>query len=169
MNSKVPSSSSDIISSEESVARILAKEWFVRGKLLSVAFALDQRETYLSVNRLAVDTYENDISAFVKNHADYSFDDNHYRRAMLNVGSIRGIDIKVGETQMKIDVEVEPRDTHTKSHAGIFTRFQNANIKKGQLLKAGPIGEEISADTILLEVRKELQGLSLVEECKLID
>jgi hypothetical protein len=36
-------------------------------------------------------------------------------------------------------------------------------------LKAGPIGEEISADTILLEVRKELQGLSLVEECKLID
>ena len=76
---------------------------------------------------------------------------------------------KIGWIQKYHHPHLEPRDTHTKSHAGIFTRFQNANIKKGQLLKAGPIGEEISADTILLEVRKELQGLSLVEECKLID
>ena len=63
----------------------------------------------------------------------------------------------------------EPRGTHTKSHAGIFTRFQNANVKNGQLLKAGPTGEEISADTVLLEVRKELQNLSSVEECKLVE
>lgn len=39
------------ISSEENVARILSKEWFVRGKLTSVAFALEQGESYLSVNR----------------------------------------------------------------------------------------------------------------------
>lgn len=28
-----------------------------------------------------------------------------------------------------IDVEVEARDKHTKSHAGIFTRFHDKNIK----------------------------------------
>ena len=42
------------VSSEENVARILSKEWFVRGKLTSVAFALEQGESYLSVNRTAI-------------------------------------------------------------------------------------------------------------------
>lgn len=65
---------------------------------------------------------------------------------------------------MVIDVEVEPRATHTKSHAGIFTRFQNKNIKRGQLLKAGPTAEAISADTILLEVRSQLMKISHIEE-----
>lgn len=167
MNSMTSSSLSDIIASEEVVARILSKEWFVRGKLLSVAFALESGETYLSVNRPAVDTYDSDVLAFVMNHDNYAFDDNCYRRAMLAVEEVRGIDVKAGETQMKIEVEVEPRNTHTKSHAGIFTRFQNVNIKKGQLLKAGPTGEGISADAILLEVRKKLQSLSTVEDCKL--
>ena len=169
MKSKTLSFSSDIVLSEESVVRILAKDWFVKGKLLSVAFALESGETYLSVNRPAIDTYDSDVSSFVKNHDHYAFDDNSYRRAMLSVEAVRGIDVKLGETQMKIDVEVESRGTHTKSHAGIFTRFQNANVKNGQLLKAGPTGEEISTDTVLLEVRKELQNLSSVEECKLVE
>ena len=39
------------IPSEESVARILSEEWFVKDKLLSFAFALEAGETYLSVNR----------------------------------------------------------------------------------------------------------------------
>ena len=158
----------NLIPSEESVARILSEEWFVKDKLLSFAFALEAGETYLSVNRPAVETYDSDVSTFVKKHPSYAFDNTCYRRALMNVGAIRGIDVKVGETKMKIDVEVEPRAAHTKSHAGIFTRFQNANIKKGQLLKAGPTSEEVSADTVLLEVRKELLDLSTVEECKLV-
>ena len=158
------------VSSGENVARILSKEWFVRGKLTSAAFALEQGESYLSVNRTAIDTFDSDVASFVKNHNDsYAFDDSTYKRALLNVGDVRGIDVKVDQVEMKIDVEVEPRDTHTKSHAGIFTRFQNKNIKKGQLLKAGPTSEEVSGDTILLEVRKELQSLSSVEECKIVE
>ena len=153
------------VPSEENVARILSKEWFVKDKLLSVAFALDAGETYLSVNRPAIDTYDSDVSAFVKKHSSYAFDSDSYKRALLNVGDVRSIKVEVGATQMMTDVEVEPRDAHTKSHAGIFTRFQNVNIKKGQILKAGPIAEEISADTVLLEVRKELLALSTVEDC----
>ena len=157
------------VSSEENVVRILSKEWFVRGKLTSAAFALEQGESYLSVNRTAIDTYDSDVAMFVKNHSCYAFDDNTYKRALLNVGDVRGIAVKVDQVEMKIDVEVEPRDTHTKSHAGIFTRFQNKNIKKGQLLKAGPTSEEVSGDTILLEVRKELKTLSSIEERKIVE
>ena len=156
------------ISSEESVARILSKEWFVKDKLLSVAFALDAGETYLSVNRLVIDTYDSDVSSFVEKHTNYAFDNNKYRRALLNVGDVRDIKVEVGDTHMMTDVEVEPRDAHTKSHAGIFTKFQNANIKKGQVLKAGPTAEEVSADTVLLEVRKKLQSISAVEECSIL-
>ena len=157
------------VSSEENVARILSKEWFVRGKLTSVAFALEQGESYLSVNRTAIDTYDSDVAMFVKNHNSYAFDDSTYKRALLNVGDVRGIDVKVDHVEMKIDVEVEPRDIHTKSHAGIFTRIQDKNIKKGQLLKAGPTAEEVSGDTILLEVRKQLKSLSSVEDCKTVE
>ena len=158
------------VSSEENVARILSKEWFVRGKLTSAAFALEQGESYLSVNRTAINTYDNDVAMFVNNHNSYAFDDNtKYKRALLNVGDVRGIDVKTDHVEMKINVEVEPRDIHTKSHAGIFTRFQDKNIKKGQWLKAGPTAEEVSADTILLEVRKQLKSLSSVEECKIVE
>ena len=157
------------VSSEENVARILSKEWFVRGNLTSAAFALEQGESYLSVNRTAIDTYDSDVAMFVKNHNSFAFDDSTYKRALLNVGDVRGINVKVDQVEMKIDVEVEPRDTHTKSHAGIFTRIQDKNIKKGQLLKAGPTAEEVSGDTILLEVRKELKSLSSVEECKIVE
>ena len=157
------------VSSEENVARILSKEWFVRGKLTSVAFALEQGESYLSVNRTAIDTYDSDVAMFVKNHNSYAFDDSTYKRALLNVGDVRGIDVKVDHVEMKIDVEVEPRDIHTKSHAGIFTRIQDKNIKKGQLIKAGPTAEEVSGDIVFLEVRKQLKSLSSVEDCKIVE
>lgn len=134
----------------ETVARILSSEWFVRGKLNSIAFTLDPGESYLSVNRTAIESFKTDVEGFVKSHQSYAFGGDVYKLAMLNVGEIRGIDCAVGATKMKVDVEVESRDAHTKSHAGIFTRFQNKNIKRGQLLKAGPTSEEISADTILL-------------------
>ena len=109
------------------------------------------------------------MASFVKNHNSYAFDENTYKRALLNVGDVRGIDVKTDHVEMKINVEVEPRDIHTKSHAGIFTRFQDKNIKKGQFLKAGPTAVEVSGDSILLEVRKQLQDLSSVEECNIVE
>ena len=156
-----------MIPSSENVARILSKEWFVKGELQHTAFKLANGESYLSVNRTAIETYKSDVEAFVFGHPKFLYSEMNfsYRRALLNVGDVRDIDVSLGEKKMKIDVEVEPRDTHTKSHAGIFTRFQNKNIKQGQLLKAGPTAEEISADTVLLEVRMAMLEMSAVEEC----
>ena len=153
--------------SSENVARILSKEWFVRGKLNSMAFTLDLGESYLSVNRTGIESFKADVESFVMSHQSYSFGGGDYKLALLNVGEIRAIEVNVGDTNMKIDVEVEPRDTHTKSHAGIFTRFQKKNIKRGQLLKVGPVANEISANSILLEVRSELLRMATVEECQM--
>ena len=119
------------IASEENVARILSKEWFAKDRLLSVAFALNTGETYLSVNRLAIDSYDNDVLSFVQNHNSFAFGQNNYKRAVLNVGDIRDTNVSVGETKMKIDVEVEPRDTHTKSHAGYLQDSKVLILKRG--------------------------------------
>ena len=155
----------------ESIVRIIRQEWLVDGVLQQSAFTLRPKETYLSVNRPAVDTYDADVQSFVSSHASFQFDNGKkYRCASMQVSGVRSIKVFDESNQpLAIDVEVEPRNIHTKSHAGIFTRFQNKNIKKGQLLKAGPTAEEVSGDTILLEVRKELKSLSSVEECKTVE
>ncbi len=153
-----------VVSSEENVARILLQSWIVDDELQHTAFKLTTGETYISVNRPIIDTFNSDIATFIANHPDYQFDKDSYMCAMLNVGDVRGIKVTKDDIQMDINVEVESRGTHTKSHAGIFTRFHNKNVKNGQILKYGPTGEEISADTILLEVRNELLEIASLEK-----
>lgn len=158
--------SNQLISDSESVVRILHPEWIEDGVLLHEAFMQDMGETYLSVNRSVVESFNEDVANFLSKHDDYTFNGNSYKRATLNVGDIRSIAVALDGIAAKIDVEVEPRDSHTKSHAGIFTRFQNKNIKRGQTLTGGTLAEGVSADTILLEVRMDLVDISSIEECQ---
>ena len=65
----------------------------------------------------------------------------------------------------KINVEVEPRDSHTKSHAGIFTRYENKNVKRGDTLNY--LNKEISADDVLIKVRTQLLNMTTVEQMTL--
>ena len=148
----------------ENVARILSPEWIEDGELMHEAFMLNVDETYLSVNRPSVDSYTNDVFDFIYRHPNYKFSEHTYKRAILNVGDIEAIDVSLEGITAKIDVEVEARDCHTKSHAGIFTRFQNSNIKRGQVLNVGTQKEGISTDTILLEVRMNLLAIATVED-----
>ena len=62
-------------------------------------------------------------------------------------------------------MEVEPRDVFTKSHAGIFTRYDGKNIKANEKMKIEPIEDEVSSDAILLEVRSRLLDISKLETC----
>jgi hypothetical protein len=158
----------NIVSDNESIVRILNQDWFEEGELMHVAFALRRNETYLSVNRPAIETFGNDVAEFVKSHSQYLFSDNKYRGAILNVGEVRNIEVKIAETIVDIDVEVESRDAHTKSHAGIFTRNQNKNIKSGSSIYIPSLKENVSADNILLKVRFKLLKLSKVEEKQLV-
>lgn len=155
------------VSSDENVARLISSEWMLEGILQPVAFTLDVNESYLSVNRPAVESYDTDVASFVKTHPLYGVNGLSYFRALLNVGEIRGIKAQVDETTLSAEVEVEPRDSYTKSHAGIFVRYQNKNVKRGQMIKISHVSEEISSDTLLLEVRTQLLELATLEECKI--
>ncbi len=158
----------NIVSDNESIVRILNQDWFEEGELMHVAFALRRNETYLSVNRPAIETFSNDVAEFVKSHSQYLFSANKYRSAILNVGEVRNIEVKLADTIVDIDVEVESRDAHTKSHAGIFTRNQNKNIKSGSSIYIPSLKENVSADNILLKVRFKLLKLSKAEEKQLV-
>ena len=49
----------------ENVTRILRRDWFDEGKLMHVAFALRNAETYISVNRPSVSSFRKDVKDFV--------------------------------------------------------------------------------------------------------
>lgn len=157
------------ISNTESVARILRNAWVIDGNIQHTAFLLRRGETYISVNRPAIQSYDSDVKGFVTSHPDFYADQRHdkYIRAMLNVGEIRAMRIDYAGITLNVNVEVEPRDIFTKSHAGIFTRHQNKNIKNGDTLYIKSLDTDVSADEILLEVRSNLVDISTLESCNL--
>ena len=156
---------STTVGSSEKVARILSTEWFVDGQLMNVAFTLLEGETYISVNRPAISTYDSDVAGFVTKHGKYLFGTDNYKRAILSVSDIRDIKVDAFGEPLKINVEVEPRDSHTKSHAGIFTRYENKNVKRGDTLSL--LEKEISADDVLIKVRTQLLNMTTVEQMTL--
>ena len=149
----------------EKVARILSTEWFVDGHLMNIAYTLLEGETYISVNRPVINTYDSDVADFVAKHGKYLFGTDKYKRAMLCVSDIRAIKVDAFGEPLKIIVEVEPRDSHTKSHAGIFTRYENKNVKRGDTLNH--LDKEISADDVLIKGRTQLLNMTTVEQVTL--
>lgn len=155
------------IDNNETVVRILHKEWVVDGQLQITAFALRQGESYISVNRPAVDTFLSDVTDFVSKHADYKISDEGslaYRRASLGVSAVRNIKVDLGQLSADVSVEVEPRDAHYKSHAGIFTRYDDKNIKGGQETIQDQNECLMPVRAILQKVQHQLLALSTLEK-----
>ena len=152
------------ISNEETVARILHRNWVVDNRLQLGAFALRKNETYISVNRPIIESFESDVRSFVESHPDYQYGKGSYRCAMLDVKDIREIKVTFEGKILNVDVEVEPRSAHIASHAGIFTRIGDTNIKKGGIVpkEALPLG--MSADDGLMEVGWSLIEISTIKE-----
>ena len=156
-----------VINNNENVARILRKFWVLDNEIQHTAFMLRCGETYISVNRPAVASYDSDVRNFVETHPDFYADESKtkYSRALLNVGEIRATKVSFSGITLNINVEVEPRDVFTKSHAGIFTRHENRNVKTGDTFYIKSLDENISADEVLLEVRSRLVDLAKLEYC----
>ena len=155
------------IDNNETVVRILHKEWVVDGQLQITAFALRQGESYISVNRPAVDTFLSDVTDFVSKHADYKISDEGslaYRQASLGVSAVRNIKVELGQLSVDVSVEVEPRDAHYKSHAGIFTRYDDKNIKGGQETIQDQNECLMPVRAILQKVQHQLLALSTLEK-----
>ena len=155
------------VDDKETVVRILHKEWIVDGQLQITAFALRQGESYISVNRPAIDTFLSDVSDFVSKHADYKVSDKGsltYRQASLSVSAVRNIKVELGQLAADVSVEVEPRDAHYKSHAGIFTRYDEKNIKGGQESIQDKNDCLMPVRAILQKVQHQLLALSTLEQ-----
>ena len=155
------------IRGDETVVRVLHRDWIVDGELQISAFNLHQNETYISVNRPIIESFDDDISDFLAKHPDYliSEDANGYRRAALNVDELRNICVVLGQQTLDVAVEVEPRVAHYKSHAGIFTRLAGENIKGGQQ-KNVSIDENttLSIAAIFQKVQYKLLSLATLEQ-----
>lgn len=152
------------ISNEETVARILHRNWVIDNRLQLGAFALRKNETYISVNRPLIESFESDVLSFVETHPDYQYSKGSYRRAMLDVKDIREIKVILEGKTLNVDVEVESRSVHTASHAGIFTRIGNTNIKKGGTVPKDSLPLGLSADDVLMEVGWSLIEISTIKE-----
>lgn len=150
----------------ERVARIVNQEWIVDGVLQVNTFALAYGETYLSVNRPAIETFASDVSDFVRKHPAYmvSKQSDTCHLATLQVSDVRKMEVCFKMKVANLAIEVEPRDTHYKSHAGIFTRIEGRNIKGGQMadLTVGE-GQVVSYEDILLKVQYKLLALSTLK------
>ena len=155
------------VDNNETVVRILHKEWVIDGQLQITAFALRQGESYISVNRPAIDTFSSDVSDFVSKHADYKVSDEDllkYRQASLDVSAVRNIKVELDQLSAEVSVEVEPRDAHYKSHAGIFTRYDEKNIKGGQENIQDKNDCLMPVRAILQKVQHQLLALSTLEQ-----
>lgn len=104
-----------------------------------------------------------DVRGFLFIHPDYLVEKDMYSCALLNVGDIRHIEVKVDGEVVGVDVEVEPRAKHLKSHAGIFTRYGGKNIKTGQVINIEKQQKGVPSDDILLDIRLSLLDISSVE------
>lgn len=157
-----------VVDDNEKIARIVSKEWIVDGELQQTAFVLKPRETYLSVNRLSVHSYAEDVANFVSNHPKFLFEENSYQRALLSVSAVRAIDVfdEAGE-KLDINVEVEAREAHVKSHAGIFVRSDSTNIIPERMLPDEMISKDVSVNTVLQDIRWGLLELAELQECKI--
>lgn len=158
-----------IVEDKEDVARLLSRHWVKDGIIMYMAFTLREKETYISVNRTSVESYQEDVKSFMMFHPVFFLDEEltNYWRAMLNVGEVRNIKVVQGEEILNVDVEVEPRDIFTKSHAGIFTRHKDQNIKRGETITLKELTKEVPADLILLDVRDQLLSLAQLQLCDL--
>jgi hypothetical protein len=154
------------IDNSESIVRILHKEWVVDGHLQITAFALRQGESYISVNRPAIDTFLSEVSDFVSKHSEYKDSDEGplaYRQASLEVLAVRNIKVELGQLSADVSVEVEPRDAHYKSHAGIFTKYDEKNIKGGQESVQDKNNCLMPVRAILQKVQHQLLALATLE------
>lgn len=158
----------DIVQDSEKVARLIDNEWVINGKLQLSAFALRPKETYISVNRLSVPSFNEDVRSFVSQHPSFLLSNNSYQRALMLVNDIRHIVIEIEGEILGVDVEVEARSKNTMSHAGIFVRYGGQNVKKDTriLIQKQQIG--VSSDDILLDVRMSLLKIATLESCNLL-
>ena len=157
------------VADDEQVARIISKEWLDGDFLMPQAFEFAFGETYLSVNRIGVETYDADVKGFVESHPSFCFNNNTYQRALLKVREVRATKVCYDGKPLLINVSVMPRAAYTKSHAGIFVQSAGRNVVFGRKIPAGVLPKGVSSEMILQQVQWELRDMAVLQECEMTD
>ena len=81
------------VADHEDVVRLLSTEWIVDSVLSNAAFTLRPNETYISVNRPAIASYDEDVAVFIEKHPSFAYnaEETYYMLALLHVSDIRRI------------------------------------------------------------------------------
>lgn len=140
-----------MIANAEHVARALfSPRMIFNGEILPEAFKLRPSicESYLSVMRMSVSSWMNDIKAIPqhKNRILYGY-------AEMEVGEIRNIKLK----NVHYDV-AEFSQNSMPSHAGIYITANEELLVGGKLLKSIENGKE--QDFLMLAIQRELVDIA---------
>ncbi|MCR5038130.1 MAG: hypothetical protein K6A94_02175 [Bacteroidales bacterium] len=148
-----------MITDAENVARaIFSPRMIIDGELQPAAFRLraSLNEDYLSVIRMAVSSWLNDIMLIPqrKNRQLYGY-------AEMNVGEIRSIRFK----DVMYDV-TEVRSEAIRSHAGIFIQVKGENLIGGKKLESIQAGAAL--DFMPLAIQRELVDIAQKGFCQVV-
>ena len=138
---------------KENVARLMKKIWICDGVISSAAFNLRPqiRETYISVLRECVDTFLIDIKKICK--------ESPVIYALMSTDDIQSLSIEALEDDIKFSVKVVD-NMNIKSHAGIFITINGQQLVGGEPFESLEIKHGMSADCVLLEIRKAIAKLA---------
>lgn len=138
---------------KENVARLMKKIWICDGVISSAAFNLRPqiRETYISVLRECVDTFAIDIKKICK--------ESPVIYALMGTDDIQSLRIDTLEDDIKFSVKVVD-NINIKSHAGIFITINGQQLVGGEPFESLEIKRGMSADCVLLEIRKAIAKLA---------
>lgn len=133
----------------ENVARLLKSIWIYNGVISSAAFNLRPqiKETYISVLKESAETFGTDLVKICKQPPVIY--------ALMNVGEFASLKVENIDDDIQFSVK-DVDNEHIKSHAGIFVTINGQRLVGGEPFESLEMKRGVSADAVLLEIRKSL-------------
>ena len=140
----------------ESVARAIFSPAMIdsTGNISKAAFGLRHNESYISVARMSVNGWLDDIKSIPETPTRQLFG-----YGQLIVGEIRSIDVSFFDKQIVFDVE-DKSTVNNKSHAGIIVQYDDVQLKGDKNLVLKPLQEHLPASMLLLKIQSKLANIA---------
>lgn len=145
-----------IIPSTENVARAIFSPMMIdeRGHILRPAFMLRHNEDYISVCRMAVDSWMDDVKSIPQNPLRVL-----YGYAKMNVGEIRQLSFANGRRRVDLDV-VDKHTAKNASHAGIVLTLDGNVLRGDKKAFLKPVTSDVSVEAVILRYQRKLAELA---------
>jgi hypothetical protein len=142
--------------SSEKVARAIFSPMMIdaQGRITANAFALRHKESYISVNRLSVPSWLDDIKTIPQNRNRVLFG-----YSLMAIGDVISQGFKWNDC--KVDFFVADKSSRmNKSHAGIFICFDSKVLKGNKDVILSPLDKDTNAPALALFIQMKLAKLA---------